>query len=117
MATGAAVLADAIPLLRSGAEASLASWLVAGLAALSGAGLVIGALTPAMAAGVVLSALAMAFTDVPHVRSQNWPSLLLDGANAIALAMLGPGALSIDACLFGRREIVVRDAARRRARH
>jgi hypothetical protein len=31
----------------------------------------------------------------------------------MALAMLGPGAHSIDAWLFGRREIVIADVPRR----
>jgi hypothetical protein len=47
--------------------------------------------------------------------------LRLDGStaalvviDAIALAMLGPGAHSIDAHLFGRREIIIPDDSRRR---
>jgi hypothetical protein len=37
-------------------------------------------------------------------------------ADALALAMLGPGAHSIDAWLFGRREIVIPDVPRHHPR-
>jgi hypothetical protein len=33
--------------------------------------------------------------------------------DAVALAMLGPGAHSVDARLFGRREIIIPDCRRR----
>jgi uncharacterized membrane protein YphA (DoxX/SURF4 family) len=84
----------------------------------SGAALVAGFLTPGAAAAVGVSMLVMATM---------WPSMLVAGlvidraaaglviAVALALAMLGPGAHSIDALLFGRREIVIPESARRRA--
>ena len=82
---------------------------------LSGLGLVAGFLTPGAAAGVSVSTLAIAAD--PRLRSAPaWPrpgkgrgSWPLD---ALALAMLGPGAHSIDAWLFGRREIVIPDVPR-----
>jgi uncharacterized membrane protein YphA (DoxX/SURF4 family) len=62
-----------------------------------------GVLTP------IVAILALLF----HVLA--WSSLSIDGAgmtaiallNALALAMLGPGAYSIDAYRFGRRVVVL----------
>jgi uncharacterized membrane protein YphA (DoxX/SURF4 family) len=43
----------------------------------------------------------------------NSPAALLTVADAVAISLLGPGAFSIDACLFGPREIVVSRDGRR----
>lgn len=56
--------------------------------------LVAGFMTPA--AAVVAAAIALLY-DAPSVVA----------AVAVALALLGPGAFSVDARLFGRREIVI----------
>ena len=37
----------------------------------------------------------------------SWPAALLAAGMATCLALLGPGAYSVDAVLFGRREIVI----------
>lgn len=55
--------------------------------------LVVGFMTPAAAIATLVTAL---FLDAPYV-----------AAIAAALALLGPGAYSVDARLFGRREIVI----------
>jgi uncharacterized membrane protein YphA (DoxX/SURF4 family) len=41
-------------------------------------------------------------------RSSEWQRAVLEIAIALALALVGPGAYSLDSRLFGRREIVVR---------
>jgi uncharacterized membrane protein YphA (DoxX/SURF4 family) len=86
-------------------------------AAVSGAALVAGFLTPAAAAAAGLATLLMAVAGPPPAGA----GLLIDRTAAallivvaLALAMLGPGALSIDARLFGRREIVIPERTRRR---
>jgi uncharacterized membrane protein YphA (DoxX/SURF4 family) len=74
-------------------------WLGA-LAMASGALLLIGLLTPFAAAVVALGAVNFAFSEA------KWPPVA--GAFiAAAVALLGPGGFSIDARLFGRREIII----------
>lgn len=90
------------------------TWLLTGLVVLSGGGLLAGFLTPLAAVAVAASALAAAGAAPNDGPVGNWQASLFLAADALALAMLGPGALSIDAWLFGRREIVVRDAPGRR---
>jgi uncharacterized membrane protein YphA (DoxX/SURF4 family) len=93
------------------------AWALGGLALLSGIGLGVGLLTPGAAAGVTVSTLAIAATAAtPGVAGSatGWPSAAFVAVDALALAMLGPGAYSIDAWLFGRREILVSDHRQRR---
>jgi putative oxidoreductase len=98
-------------------EPTVASWALGAVAILSGLGLVAGFLTPGAAAAAGVSTLLIAWIGpLPIVLG-----LRLDGSaaalvviDAIALAMLGPGAHSVDAHLFGRREIIIPDHSRRR---
>ena len=95
------------------------SWALAALAVLSGLGLVAGFLTPGAAAGVSVSTLAIAAASTAPVGASlaaPWEGAWLVAADALALAMLGPGAHSIDAWLFGRREIVIPDVPRHHLR-
>ena len=41
----------------------------------------------------------------------SWPAAVLATGIAAALGLLGPGAYSVDAVLFGRREVVIRPVA------
>jgi hypothetical protein len=67
-------------------------------------------LTPVAAALAILSGLAMTFLYFP---SANWhffygnPLSLDMVIMAMVSALLGPGAFSVDARLFGRRKIVI----------
>ena len=97
----------------------VAGWALGGLALLSGIGLLVGLLTPGAALGVAASTLAIAGTSASPVvagLATDWRSAIFVAADALALAMLGPGAHSIDAWLFGRREILVSHDRRRRGR-
>jgi hypothetical protein len=63
--------------------------------------LFLGLLTPIvsiLACAFELTALAAGHTDIRFI--------LLSSLNAAAIALLGPGAYSLDSRLFGRREIV-----------
>lgn len=87
-----------------------AVWVIASVLIFGGMALVIGFLTPFASLGIGLCVLGMAFSLFPA------PSLIPMGArlmtlvivtSTVALALLGPGAFSIDGYLFGRREIVI----------
>jgi uncharacterized membrane protein YphA (DoxX/SURF4 family) len=71
-------------------------------AAASGVLLLVGLWTPV---GGVLMAIAESFLAVSH-HGDPWMHILLAVLGA-ALAMLGPGAWSVDARLFGRKRIVI----------
>jgi uncharacterized membrane protein YphA (DoxX/SURF4 family) len=80
-------------------------------AILVGAALIAGLLTPCAAAlvaiGAVLSVARAAEPSVTHGLAHGL--VLID---ALSLVLLGPGAYSIDARLFGRREIHIRESYR-----
>ncbi len=96
--------------LTSAASFSRWFWAAGLLAAAGGASLVIGFLTPVAGAAAALAGIGIVLW---------WPlptrPFLLDGrlaaalmvAMAAAVVLLGPGSLSLDARLFGRREITI----------
>lgn len=71
----------------------------------AGALILVGFLTPFAAAWVAGS---LAFSQISSPPADvNGVSVVLLISGSAALALLGPGAFSIDARLFGRREIVI----------
>jgi uncharacterized membrane protein YphA (DoxX/SURF4 family) len=83
---------------------------VAALALTAGASLLAGFLTPIAGALVALGGVGNALSWFPPPSPNLFDSLLavvLVVIVAAAIVFLGPGALSIDARLFGRREIVI----------
>jgi uncharacterized membrane protein YphA (DoxX/SURF4 family) len=103
-------------------ETTTASWAV-GLLVVAGAiGLVAGFMTPGAAVAVSLTTLFIALTWIPPLGATlevAYVVALLVIVDALALAVLGPGAYSVDARLFGRREIIIPEQsppADRRAR-
>jgi len=73
------------------------------LRAVLAAALGLGVLTPLTA----LLSCVLAIVDVAQLGAMQAPVALLTIVNAIALGLLGPGAYSLDARLFGRRVLVV----------
>jgi uncharacterized membrane protein YphA (DoxX/SURF4 family) len=76
----------------------------------SGASLVIGLLTPVASLLVGLCILGIALSWFPaSATALISPKLMAFGViiTAVAIALLGPGAFSVDGYLFGRREIVI----------
>jgi uncharacterized membrane protein YphA (DoxX/SURF4 family) len=70
------------------------------IAAIAGIFLLVGLWTPIAGAVVALSELWIALTGTDHPRDT-----ILLATLGIALAFLGPGAVSIDARLFGRKRL------------
>jgi uncharacterized membrane protein YphA (DoxX/SURF4 family) len=90
-----------------------APWVLAWLAPLSGAFLVAGWLTPASSAVAGVSLTLMTIASDPVTAGTlplNDVATACMAVVALAVTLLGPGAYSIDARWFGRREIVFTDA-------
>jgi uncharacterized membrane protein YphA (DoxX/SURF4 family) len=97
-AIGISAVADGVAYLTGHSDASLALWVVGVLAIACGVLIVFGFLTPI--AGAVLAACIL---TAPFFGERRYALLVL--VTCVAIVLLGPGALSIDARLFGRREI------------
>ena len=89
--------------------------IVATLSFIGGALLLAGLMTPVVAIFVSFSGIAIALSWIPV------PTLDLFNSNlvtvdlivlALAIAFLGPGAFSLDARMFGRREITIPSSSR-----
>jgi hypothetical protein len=107
-AVGVALVGQGLQLLGPGAGSAGVAvvsgvWIATGLAFLAGA------LTPAAAGLAAALVAALVFGTAPA------PASVLLLAMVAALGLLGPGAYSVDARLFGRREIEVPRSERRRA--
>jgi uncharacterized membrane protein YphA (DoxX/SURF4 family) len=73
------------------------------VAALTGVFLLVGLWTPVAGAIVALSEIGIVLTGTTHPQST-----ILLASQGIALAFLGPGSVSIDARLFGRKRLNIR---------
>ena len=73
-------------------------WLIQTLVLAGATLLLLGFMTPIVAVVTGLISLAVAFSNFEHLEL-----VVLAGV----IALLGPGALSIDARLFGRREVLI----------
>ena len=106
---GGAATAQGGAYLAGSADAGAGTWLLGAAAVASGASLVVGFLTPGAGAVAGLSTTCIAI-GVMHTGPGpllHGPAALFVAADAAAVILLGPGASSVDARLFGRREIVI----------
>jgi uncharacterized membrane protein YphA (DoxX/SURF4 family) len=102
--------------LTSKSDTLTGAWIAAVIGLASGAALLIGLLTPV--AGVVagLGTLGVGFALLPAPAPNLFDaklSLVLTGIMIIAIVFLGPGRYSLDARLFGHREIIIPPPPRR----
>ena len=91
-------------------DSAVAAWFSGCLALAAGALLLVGFLTPIAASVVGAGAVAVGLSLMPPA-SPNFfdsrSSLVFAGTMLVAIAGLGPGAFSVDARIFGRREIII----------
>jgi uncharacterized membrane protein YphA (DoxX/SURF4 family) len=90
-------------------------WFIGLLLIVSGASLVIGFLTPLASLLAALSFLGIGLSWLPMPPWGLYDARVVSvGAVIIAaaIALLGPGAFSLDGYLFGRREIVIPPSSR-----
>jgi uncharacterized membrane protein YphA (DoxX/SURF4 family) len=107
MAIGATLVAQAMPCLSGAPDPRLTYCL---LALVSGASLIVGFLTrivAAIAATLVASTALLSLTSSSVGSLQSHPLDLNMIVVAVAIALLGPGAISLDAALFGRRKVII----------
>lgn len=102
---GIALLLGTLELTASAGRSPVV-WMAVSILLASGVGLIIGFMTPVASSLVGLCVLGILFSWIPA------PPLSLMVAvlaviTALAIALLGPGAFSVDGHLFGRREIVI----------
>lgn len=107
-AVGASLAARGF-LAAAGREQTGADWAVALVAIACGASLLAGFLTPgaSLLAVVVIGRDALASGAPPWTPADGAAAWALLVTAAVAVALVGPGSMSADARLFGRREIEV----------
>jgi uncharacterized membrane protein YphA (DoxX/SURF4 family) len=98
MLVGVTLIAQTVTQVTSSALSAYA-WALAVLVLLGAVCLLLGFVTPVMA--ILIGLVSLTFT-------QNLNMVVL----STAIALLGPGAFSIDARMFGRREILIPNASR-----
>ena len=109
-ALGTSLLAQAAANLFDGHDLTFTIWIAVLLSFVISALLLFGYLTPVASVLAGLCSLAAAlsvFTEPARGFLAAKPSAVLATVIAVALVCLGPGAFSLDARLFGRREIVI----------
>jgi uncharacterized membrane protein YphA (DoxX/SURF4 family) len=90
------------------ANLSVPGWSLAGLAFVIAICLLVGLMTPIMALIIGLSAIALAGSNL-FESTQTMVNLIV---LTTAIGLLGPGAFSLDARMFGRREILIPNSTR-----
>jgi uncharacterized membrane protein YphA (DoxX/SURF4 family) len=104
---GAAAAAQGGAYLTTVAHLTLCPWVIAGLAIASGVAVLVGFITPFAGVALSVSLPLFWFTSVAAGLFLDKIAALFIIADAIAIALIGPGAFSVDAFIFGRREVLI----------
>jgi uncharacterized membrane protein YphA (DoxX/SURF4 family) len=102
-------------MLSSPDHVTVSSWCLGGLAIVISGSILMGFLTPiccglAVVGNVIINLVRLPSSQIATLASSIAHLNLV--IICIALALLGPGAFSLDARLFGRREIIISDSKR-----
>jgi len=103
MLVGVTLIAQTVTQVRS-SELSASGWLFASLILVGAGSLLLGFVTPVTAIFIGLASITFGFSSL----AQTVDIVVLSAA----IALLGPGSFSIDARMFGRREILIPNASR-----
>jgi len=109
-AVGMTAVVQGAVYLTDSANATAESWFVGLLNVAGGLSLLIGFLTPLAGAAIAVATfgIARAWFPLPAANLFTTPlPAILVVTMASAVALLGPGSLSADCRLFGRREIII----------
>jgi hypothetical protein len=108
LAVGSLALAEGVACVT--AHSAALTLLAGGIVFASGVALLIGLVTPLAGVLVMLGVIGAALSWLPTPAFQGFESKVMTGFVGIvaaAIVLLGPGALSLDSRLFGRREIII----------
>jgi uncharacterized membrane protein YphA (DoxX/SURF4 family) len=106
---GCAAIIQAISCFATAAASDWQNWTCATVSIVAGALLILGLVTP-LASALVIAGYSGLVSTVPLVPSYaSGLASMQTIAGAVSVALLGPGAFSLDSRLFGRREIIIPD--------
>jgi uncharacterized membrane protein YphA (DoxX/SURF4 family) len=109
LAVGGALAMQAGTYIAAFLEAGFGTWATVLIALVSALCLIGGLLTPAAGVMAIVGTLLVAIGPIHESQLfLRWQGSLLLGAGIVSIILIGPGAYSIDARLFGRREIIIR---------
>ena len=108
MLVGVTLIAQTLTYTGS-AKLNLLSWLIVATILIIASCLLVGFMTPIVAVVMGLSAVALVLFSAFNSNQSALNVIIL----TTAIALLGPGAFSVDARMFGRREILISHTQRR----